>query len=72
MNLQAKSAASPCGAYGYSYQYRSNGVLEVGCLPGTAAAWVEDGCAIVAAGPDSEVVAPEIQAGMQALEEVPA
>ena len=72
MNLRAKSAASPCCIYGYSYQYSSNGVFEVGCRQVATATWVADGCAIVAAGPDSEVVAPEIQAGMQALEEVPA
>jgi hypothetical protein len=39
MNLQAKSAASPCGAYGYSYQYRSNDVFEAGCPQGAVAAW---------------------------------
>ena len=68
MNLQAKSTASPCGAYGYSYQYRSNGVFEVGCRQVATATWVADGCAIVAAGPDSEVVGPAIQAGMKELE----
>jgi hypothetical protein len=67
MNLQAKSAASPCCVYGYSYQYMSDDVFEVGCRQRTTATWVADGCAIVAAGPYSAVPAAMILAGMKLL-----
>ncbi len=43
MNLQAKSAASPCCIYGYSYQYRSNFLFSASHLLGTAASWTVSG-----------------------------
>ena len=70
MNLQAKSAASPCYVYGYSYQCSSNGVFEVGCRQAAAAARASGGRAMLAAQPNGAVPAAEIQARMKALEGV--
>lgn len=66
MNLQAKSAASPCCVYGYSYQYSSNGVFEVDCRQRTTAAWAIAGQVILAAQPASTVMKAKIQAEKKA------
>ena len=66
MNLQVKSAVSRCGAYGCSYEYRSNGVFEAGCLQRTTAAWAIAGQVILAAQPASTVMKAKIQAEKKA------
>ena len=68
MNLQAKSAASPFCIYGYSYQYRSNGVFEAGCRQVATAARAGGGRAMLATQPNGAVLEAEIASGMKALE----
>ena len=68
MNLQAKSAARPCGAYGYSYQYRSNGVFEAGCRQVATAARVGGGRAMLATQPNGAVLQAVMPAGIKCLE----
>ena len=70
MNLQAKSAASPCGAYGYSYQYRSDGIFEAGCRQRTTAAWAVGGRATLAPRHHSTALAAESQVRISAFEGV--